>query len=750
MDTCGLRGVSEYRPGAGIGAAERSARRILVVDSALLILLVLAVHLAFVVQGREGDYPLWSIALGWASASVTVFAGICARRAPDRTLGRLAVAAVVGYGLTIVTFPAAVPVEGIDRIPWTLSASGAAVAAALVAGGRSLGWATVIVGAAAGLVYRTVYGGLDLDGVVNDLQALLTGAVICVIGGHILAVGRGLDIAASSTMVAAALESAEKGRLAASTTAAALVHDEVLATLSLAASGLPVPRRRLAAQAQAAAEMVTRLADADSHEPLSVGAALAAEARRYGASFSEDSAGEGGTGAPTGITRADVRSALIGATRQALHNSSQHAPDAARRVVLRTSASEIDVEISDDGHGFDPARIADDRLGIRQSIVARMAGLDGGSAEIHSAPGRGAVIRLRYAPSSPTGKADPAGATSLRVPVRVVTVLFLAVQAACAVLGALVLPGSWLLQLAMLVIVLVASEFLRASPHRMPSRRRTAVVVVVATTGMVGGIAVALGVYGMTFSYGSMWFAVAMAFLFVAVALRRRIGMALAGAAMIVLSLVLAGVLVGAAPGIILQVSVRPVVLVGLAVALLIVVERMQRRTACLHAEAVASAEKQSWTSAARTELNARVTELARTAVPLLHRISEGAESTESERNEYASCEGELRDNLRAGVLAREPLASVVAAARARGVDVVLLDDSGGAVDENLIDPILRWMAAAIATSRLKAVGRLTPAGRNSCASLTVDAQHVEFLRSAVQEHPPVAAQGAVMSFHGE
>ena len=729
MAICGLLGVSEHRAGAGIGAAERSARRILVVDSALLMLLVLAVHLAFVAQGQQGDYPLWAVALGWLAASIHLIAGVLAHRASDRMLRALAVAAVLGYALTIVTFPAAVPPEGIQRIPWTLSASGAAAAVALVAGGPLLGWTTITVGAAAGLVYRAVYGGLDLDGVVNDLQALLTGAVICVIGGHILAVARGLDGAVSSKLIAAAFESAEKGRLAASTKAAALVHDDVLATLSLAASGLPVPQPRLAAEALQAADMVARLADDDAHDPVSLAAALAAEARRHGASFAEEVDITGSLRTSVAVIRDDVRGAVIGATRQALQNSLRHAPDAARQVVLVTSASGLLVQISDDGPGFEPARTPDDRLGIRQSIVARMAGVDGGSAEIESAPGQGAIVQLRYVVSSPSRTVDPVSHASLRTPVRVVTALFLIVQAVCAVLGALALPGSWPLQLSVLVMMFIASEILRASPRRLPSLRRTAVVGAVAGTAVIGGLAAALGVNGMTYSYGSMWFPVAIAFLFVALALRRRIGVALVGGALIVLALVLAGVLVDAPLGVILQVSARPVVLIGLAVALLVVVEKMQGLIAALHAEIVASVEKQSWTSAARTELTARVAELARTAVPLLRRLGEGSESTAEERSEYARCEGELRDSLRAGVLAREPLASAVAAARERGVDVVLLDDSEGVLDESLIDPILTWMAAAVATARTGAVGRLNPPARGATASLTVDGRHEEFAR---------------------
>ncbi|WP_366518599.1 ATP-binding protein, partial [Herbiconiux sp.] len=659
--------------GAVAGPGERSARRILMLYSALLIVIVLVVHLGFASQGGLDGYPPWSILLGWLAAVSTVVAGAVAHRVRDATLRVLAIVAVIGYLATVVTYPAAVPAEGVERIPWTLSASGAAAAAALVAGGRGLAWGVVSVGLAAGLGYRTLYGGLDLDGVVNDLQALLTGAVICVLGGHVLAVGRGLDEAAASTTAATAAEAAERGRLAARTRAAAIVHDEVLATLSLAASELPVPRDRLAEQARAASTLVTRLAEEQGGGSVSLRTALADEARAHGASFTvrrETGPGERTAGHPAanglgrpavlpgtgGAASPAVVEALLGATRQALRNSSRHAPGAARGVVLVRSDDGIRVDVVDDGPGFDPAEIADDRLGIRQSIVARMERLDGGSAEIDSAPGRGTTVRLQASTPSAEPLVPADGRDALRTALRVIAVVFLVTQVASAVLAAVAVPGSWPLQLAVLASVLLAAEILRRSPDLLPLRGRTTLVAALAGGSFLSAVAAAFIAPRMPFSYGTLWFAVAFAFLLVALALRRRIAVALAGTAVIVGVLVGAGTLVGAPAGQIVQVSARPVVVVALALTLLLVVERQQRRIAVLHRGAVASAERESWSLAARTELTVRVGDVARTAVPLLDRIGAGEEATDAHRHEYARCEGELRDGLRAGALAREPL----------------------------------------------------------------------------------------------
>ncbi|WP_291049434.1 hypothetical protein [Herbiconiux sp.] len=706
-----------------IGAGERSARQILAAAAALLIVVVLAVHIAMVTRPDQPSFPLWALALGWLAAVFTIATGVAARWLPDAALRTAALIAVAAYGLTLITFPFAVPDQGIDRIPWTLTASGAAAAAALVGGGRRLAWLTVLAGTTAGFGFRAVYGGLDLTGVVNDLQALLTGAVICVIGGHIISVGRGLDAAAASISAAAARESAERGRLAARTRAAALVHDEVLATLNLAASDLPIPRDRLAEQAGRAASALSRMVDEQAEEPVLLRRALAEEARRHGAAFAV-------LGGPVTVLPAATQEALLGATRQALLNSRQHAPGANVEVTLEirhqeATGSAILVRIADDGPGFDLDGIADDRLGIRQSIVGRMSRVNGGAAEVCSQPGGGTEVMLRCAAELVRVLDSSGDRRALRSGLGAVAVVYVLTQTACAVLASLAVAGTWPLNLAVLATALLAAEILRRTPSRRPGPGRTAPVVALVLGGLVAGALT------LPFGYGTTWFSVAFAFVFVAFALRGRIGVAVTGGAMIVAVLVVTGLAAGVSAGELVQVTVRPVVLITLAAALLMVAERLHRRIAALHHEAVDQAERRSWTLAARSELAIRVAELGRTVVPLLERIAAGGDPTPAERREYASWEGELRDSLRAGSLARDPLVGVVAAARDRGVDVVLLDDSGGSLADAQVEPVLRWMADAIAGARERAVGRLLPAGREAVAGVTVDGQHTEFQGAA-------------------
>ena len=53
----------------------------------------------------------------------------------------------------------------------------------------------------------------------------------------------------------------------------------------------------------------------------------------------------------------------------------------------------IEVFVRDRGQGFDLDEVADDRMGVKGSIIDRMA-RHGGTATVRSAPGDGTEVRL--------------------------------------------------------------------------------------------------------------------------------------------------------------------------------------------------------------------------------------------------------------------------------------------------------------------------------------------------------------------
>jgi len=85
--------------------------------------------------------------------------------------------------------------------------------------------------------------------------------------------------------------------------------------------------------------------------------------------------------------------ALAAAAREAMVNAGRHAGAEKISVVARVADDEASVFVRDSGRGFDPARVDQDRRGLRESIVGRMERA-GGRATVVSAPGAGTEVEL--------------------------------------------------------------------------------------------------------------------------------------------------------------------------------------------------------------------------------------------------------------------------------------------------------------------------------------------------------------------
>ncbi|HYP45955.1 MAG TPA: PspC domain-containing protein [Propionibacteriaceae bacterium] len=89
----------------------------------------------------------------------------------------------------------------------------------------------------------------------------------------------------------------------------------------------------------------------------------------------------------------DAVHTLVRAAREAMVNAAKHSGADHIDVYAEVEEDTVEVFVRDRGKGFDPTAVGEDRLGIRGSIVDRMA-RHGGTAEIRSRPGRGAEVRL--------------------------------------------------------------------------------------------------------------------------------------------------------------------------------------------------------------------------------------------------------------------------------------------------------------------------------------------------------------------
>ena len=96
---------------------------------------------------------------------------------------------------------------------------------------------------------------------------------------------------------------------------------------------------------------------------------------------------------------AEAVAALLGAIRAALENVAQHSGVTTAELEVISEPGAVTVMIADQGRGFDPGAVAADRLGLRASVVERMAAV-GGQVRIWSAPGAGTSVVI----SAPTRK----------------------------------------------------------------------------------------------------------------------------------------------------------------------------------------------------------------------------------------------------------------------------------------------------------------------------------------------------------
>jgi len=226
---------------------------------------------------------------------------------------------------------------------------------------------------------------------------LILGIVIISLGWMFRSVAAGVDEAraqaVASYAAAAAAAATEEERVAMS----ALMHDSVLAAL-IAAERAEGERARDLAVGMAR-EALTRLANTEaavaqegSDEPVAA-AQIVVELRRALSELGADAIVEE-RGGP-GLIPGRVARALVLAARQALGNAVTHAHGRGLHIVAEGRGDEgITVTISDSGPGFDLAAIGPDRLGIRASILARMAGV-AGTAEIDSSA-TGTVVSLGW------------------------------------------------------------------------------------------------------------------------------------------------------------------------------------------------------------------------------------------------------------------------------------------------------------------------------------------------------------------
>lgn len=310
----------------------------------------------------------------------------------------------VAYVVALAAWPAVVDPLNSDAAqqPWIFFLVNVGVVAAMLAFPL---WLQFAWAAGMPFVYayvRLVQGGFSKEFWVTtafDFSfTLILGLVIVSLGWMFRSVAAGVDDvrgrAVASYAAAAAAAAAEEERIAMS----ALMHDSVLAAL-IAAERAEGERAQDLAVAMAR-EALTRLANTEaavaeegSDEPVAT-AQIVIELRRalseIGADAMVEERGGGAVAVPGRVARA-----LVLAARQALGNAVTHAGGRGLHIITEGLGDDgIQVTVSDTGPGFVLDEIGEDRLGIRASIFARMAGV-AGTARIDS-DSSGTVVALGW------------------------------------------------------------------------------------------------------------------------------------------------------------------------------------------------------------------------------------------------------------------------------------------------------------------------------------------------------------------
>ena len=282
-------------------------------------------------------------------------------------------AAIVALGVGVIWHQ----VKPDDDWLTTIIGAGGNRSAVLRLGGGGVLVATGVIGVLVAVI------GLNRESIDDIVNSLLFTAIALV--------GVGLVFGPLFYRMFLQLNTEREGRIREAERAdlAAMVHDQVLHTLALIQRRSHDPRE------------VARLARGQErvlrnwlYKPTAEGANRFGAALEAAAAEVEDSFGISVDTVIVGDRDMEPHIfALVAAAREAMVNAAKHSGVDSISLYAEVEPDVLSVFVRDRGVGFDPDEIADDRHGVRGSILDRMH-RHGGTAEVRSAAGEGTEVRL--------------------------------------------------------------------------------------------------------------------------------------------------------------------------------------------------------------------------------------------------------------------------------------------------------------------------------------------------------------------
>lgn len=239
-------------------------------------------------------------------------------------------------------------------------------------------------------------GGLPVEQAVGALPTIMVGGVAA---RFMRAGARQADAQAALLAGQMADREATLAAEEAELRAANAVHDDVLSVLRvLALTEQSVPWSLLVAKVRQAQSALAQRAGHDRRGPVELGSALHRQAAEVTSELDIRWHIDGRLEVP-----AAAAEALSGAAGEVLRNVTAHAGVRDATVTARAHVSGgVEVTISDQGAGFDPAQVGPLSRGLRHSVLGRLRAA-GGDAEIISGPGQGTTVVLSWRPAERSG-----------------------------------------------------------------------------------------------------------------------------------------------------------------------------------------------------------------------------------------------------------------------------------------------------------------------------------------------------------
>lgn len=627
---------------------------------------------------------------------------------------------VVTFGL--ITWPAAWQSSQVAASsPWLWMCLGVASICLAVTTGTGWGFAYSI---ASGLLFAAVRmtpsgQSASLLGAFQDMINLVMNASVVIVAlGVVSNSFKELDEAEAATRKEATDAAIEEALLEERHRLDGIVHDEVMTTL-VAAAHAPSDSH-IAQQAQRAVDRLAQAeAPTEARLPVTgdqltwlvtdVVSALVPQARFV--SQLENIA-----------VPQQVASTLGMVVREVALNVAKHSKATEVEVSLSSPAQgAISISVADDGVGFDPDLVPKRRLGLQVSVVYRMWAI-GGTAEIHSSPGRGTVVNLNWNQDNSTvGEAEPpkrrrSGRVLADIPdlsrpllVRLVWVL-VGLQFLLGWTSLDQVTTIWPVFVAQALAVLATWLTLRHA-NENPMKLRDAIMVV----GLLLVVTVVVQAVlpdGHWPGYATWHSSVAMVLL-VTVLVRGQERVAWTGVGLYAV--------VSAVWAITHDMGVSDTLRVGFSpFAWMLVAQLLQswlidladRLNASRRSSAAANkAIAQSFSKLVLRDV--WLTQLRAQVGPLLNRIADADyELTDEERAACLAQESRLRDAMRAGNLVTELTSDAIEVARGRGVDVRLVDSRGTRLPEDVRAALTQHLGRLLTDSSTKrVVARAAPEG---------------------------------------